>query len=87
MFTWRYSCSVERIFYPTLTTRESGGAAEHCTYRTMLNLAKENYVVMVCLPCHSADYFQPLDGHFFISLKCFFLQGTARVDTTHPRKK
>jgi hypothetical protein len=81
-----YSCSVERIFYPTLA-RENGGAAAHCTYRAVLNLAQVNYVVMVCLPCHPGDYFQPLDRHFFMSLKCFFLQGTARVDTTHPRKK
>jgi hypothetical protein len=54
MSTLLYSCIVERIFYSTLKTGDIGGDAANCTYRAVLNLDQENYVVMVCLPCHSA---------------------------------
>lgn len=57
-----HSCGVERTFYPTSTTRDNDGAAAYCTYRAVLNLVQENYAVVVCLPCHSANYFQPQIG-------------------------
>jgi len=62
MSTLLHSCDVERTFYPTLTARNNGGAAAYCTYRAVLNLVQENYVVFVSLTCQSANYFQPQIG-------------------------
>jgi len=64
MSTLLHSYGVERTFYPTLTVRGNGGFATYCIYRAVLNLVQENYVVVVSLPCHSANYFQPEIGTF-----------------------
>lgn len=63
------------------------GHASHCSSVELLELARDNDVVLLCLPSHTTHYLQPLDRAVFKSLKTFFYGACQQWLRANPGRK
>lgn len=63
------------------------GHASHCSSVELLELARDNDVVLLCLPSHTTHYLQPLDRAVFKSLKTFFYGACQQWVRANPGRK
>lgn len=69
--SWSVSIAIFMQFWQNILSHVNSGAAAHSTYRSVLILAKVNYVVIVSLPCHCWLLSAPRSAFPYISEKCF----------------
>ncbi|KAK7479750.1 hypothetical protein BaRGS_00029026 [Batillaria attramentaria] len=63
------------------------GHSSHTGSLAAIDLARENGVVMLCLPPHTTNKLQPLDISFFCLLKTRFLQAQETWLRNNPGQK
>lgn len=72
-----FICWLQKYFIPQKGEGEVllilGGQTSHCSTSAMLELAKANIIILLCLPSHTTQYFQLLVSHSLNPSKITFM--------------
>lgn len=63
------------------------GHSSHCNSVQLLEFAKANDIILICLPSHTTHFLQPLDRAVFKSVKSYFYSAAQKWLKNHPTRK